>query len=330
MPLEVKLWNIEGDRPREMSVNRLDLEERLEDWLCRHIGLLSDDLLVIGKQVSAGASGVLDLLAVDRHANLVVVELKADKTRRDVVAQTLDYAAWVRDLGHDEIERLAENYLGGSFRRAFADRFGVNELPEFTGEQHRMYIVASTLDSGTQRIVEYLSSFHGVNINAATFSYFRDGASEFVGRSILLDEQEVERRAEEHGTSRRKRPRSENELREIALANDVVDLWDAALAGLDGVGTKGRSRSSLYFQIATDDGRQSIVSIYPEKSSSEAGLAVAVFAARVAKHLGVAEADIREVCGTPAGVNFGGIADVGDNYHLKAEQLDRLARFLRA
>ncbi|MDE0190462.1 MAG: endonuclease NucS [Gammaproteobacteria bacterium] len=328
MPLEVKLWKIEGDRPQELPVHRLDLEERLEDWLCRDIGLLSDGLLVIGKQVSAGASGVLDLLAVDRHANLVVVELKRDKTRRDVVAQTLDYAAWVRDLGHDQVERLAEEYLGGSFQKAFADRFGVDEVPEFTGDHHRMYIVASTVDSGTQRIVEYLSTFHGVNINAVTFSYFKDDASEFVGRSILLDEEEVERRAEKHGTSRRKRPRTESELGEIARANGVADLWNAALEGLKGVGSKGRSRSSLYFQVATDDGRQSIVSIYPEKSSSEEGLAVAVFAARVARHVGVSEDNVREVCGTPAGVNLGGIADVNDNYHMQAEQLERLVKLL--
>ena len=317
-----------GGAPRELPAERLDFEERLEDWLCRDIGLLSDELLVIGRQVSAGASGVLDLLAVDRHANLVVVELKRDKTRRNVVAQTLDYAAWVRNLGHDQVEGLAEEYLGGSFQKAFANRFGVDELPEFTGDHHRMYIVASTLDSGTQRIVEYLSTFHGVNINAATFSYFRDDASEFVGRSILLDEEEVERRAEEHGASRRKRPLTESELREIALANGVVELWDAALVGLNGVGTKGRSRSSLFFQIDTDDGRRSIVSIYPEMSSSEEGLAVAVFAARVAKHLSVSEDNVRQVCGTPAKVNFGGIGDVNDNYHMQGEQLERLVEFL--
>ena len=61
--------------------SRLDLEGRLEDWLCKDIGLLSDDLLVIGRQIEQYGTP-LDLLAVDRDGNLVVVELKRDRTPR--------------------------------------------------------------------------------------------------------------------------------------------------------------------------------------------------------------------------------------------------------
>ena len=92
MPLEVKLWKIETDRPEPVLRERLDLEGRLEDWLWRDIGLLSDELMLIGRQIRQYGLP-LDLLAVDREGNLVVVELKRDKTPRDVVAQALDYAS---------------------------------------------------------------------------------------------------------------------------------------------------------------------------------------------------------------------------------------------
>ena len=36
----------------------------------------------------------IDLLGVDREGNVVVVELKRDRTPRDVVAQALEYAAF--------------------------------------------------------------------------------------------------------------------------------------------------------------------------------------------------------------------------------------------
>ncbi len=49
MSLEVKLWKVDSDQLHLVPRSRLDLEGRLEDWLCEDIGLLSDDLLVIGR-----------------------------------------------------------------------------------------------------------------------------------------------------------------------------------------------------------------------------------------------------------------------------------------
>lgn len=47
--LEVKLWKVEDDRLAAVEAERLDLEDRLENWLCEDIGVLSQDLLVIGR-----------------------------------------------------------------------------------------------------------------------------------------------------------------------------------------------------------------------------------------------------------------------------------------
>ena len=202
MALEAKVWRVDGDRPEQLQPNRLDQEKRLEDWLCHDVGLLSDTLLVIGHQISI-SGGTLDVLAVDGEANLVVVELKRDKTPRDVVAQTLDYASCIQDFGREEVDRQTRKFLEMDFEKAFAEHFGY-KVPETVNGRHRMYIVASSLDSATQRIVEYLSRVHGVDINAVTFSYFNTDQGEFVARSMLLDEDEVERRAEARTTERRR------------------------------------------------------------------------------------------------------------------------------
>ena len=76
MTLEVKLWKVDDERLTAVESERLDFEDRLEDWLCEDIGVLSHDLLVIGRQIHQ-YGGVLDLLGVDREGNLVVIELKA-------------------------------------------------------------------------------------------------------------------------------------------------------------------------------------------------------------------------------------------------------------
>ena len=87
MPEEVRLWKIQGgDTLSEISRPALDLEERLERWLERDISVLSPGLLVIGRQVPTDFGGVIDLLCLDRAGDVVVAELKRDKTPREITA----------------------------------------------------------------------------------------------------------------------------------------------------------------------------------------------------------------------------------------------------
>ena len=218
MPTEIKLWRIEEDRPKPVSQDRLDLESRLEDWIRDDIGLVNDGLLVIGQQVPTEHTGEIDLLAMDSDANLVILELKRGMTPREVVAQTLDYASHVQNLGLSDIQEIASNsdFLDGkSLDDAFREKFG-DDLPEFVNQAHRMYIVASSLDSATERIVGYLSETHGVDINVATFAYFNSNGQEMIGRSMLLDEETVQTRSGAGRTSKRRQALTQAELREIA------------------------------------------------------------------------------------------------------------------
>jgi RecB family endonuclease NucS len=81
MPQHVRLWEIDQvGEPRDLSQSRLDLESRLEEWLERDVSMLGHDLLIIGKQVPTDFGGFIDLLCIDSNGDLVVVELKRDKT----------------------------------------------------------------------------------------------------------------------------------------------------------------------------------------------------------------------------------------------------------
>lgn len=125
MPTEIKLWSIEDDRPKPVSQDKLNLESRLEDWIRDDIGLVNDDLLVIGQQVPTDHTGDIDLLAMDSDANLVILELKRDRTPRDIVAQILDYASYVQKLGLSEIQDIVSNadFLDGKgLEDAFSER----------------------------------------------------------------------------------------------------------------------------------------------------------------------------------------------------------------
>jgi len=282
MPTELKLWSIENEQPSPVSQQKLDLESRLEKWIRDDVGLVSDDLFLIGQQVPTSYGGSIDLLAIDPVGNLVILELKRDKTPRDIVAQILDYASWVEKLNHEDVEEIANLFLEGkTLDQAFQEKFET-ELPEVLNERHRMYIVASSLDSATERIVKYLSETHDVDINAATFAYFKTAEGEFIGRSLLLDEEQVQVRAE--SKSKRKPPRTWKELRELAEQNGVEGLYDKALGELrplfDGM-NRTRSNVALIGYMGESKARNSLLGIYPGESSEKSGLAIMLFVNRL-------------------------------------------------
>ena len=67
-------------------------------------------LLIVGRQVPTGLGRSIDLLGIDREGHVVVVELKRDRTPRDVVAQALEYAAFAARLDVDELESIFDEY----------------------------------------------------------------------------------------------------------------------------------------------------------------------------------------------------------------------------
>lgn len=200
MPLEMALWRVSGTKLEKLEASSLEQEQRLEEWIAADPSVLGMDLVIVGRQVQTDFRGKIDLLAIDRDANCVVLELKRGRTPREVVAQILDYAAWVKDLRYAELNRIAEDYHKKKLDSVFQDAFG-DTIPESVNASHNLVVVATELDDSSERIIGYLTEEHGVSINAVFFSFFREGDTELLGRAWLKDPEETIERSES-----RKRP----------------------------------------------------------------------------------------------------------------------------
>jgi hypothetical protein len=300
MPTEIKLWKIDADKPVNILQQKIDFEKRLEDWIVNDIGLINNGMLIIGQQVPTEFGGIIDILAIDYDGNLVILELKRDKTSRDIVAQILDYASCIKGWGAGKIIEIADDFLQDeSLESLFRNKFR-KELPEILNERHRMYIVASKIDSASERIVTYLSETHDLDINVITFAFFQIEQVEVVARSFLLDEVQVETRSK--SKSKRKPPLSWEELKEIAERNSVEILYEKAFEGLKTLfDSTARTQSNYSFigYMGDNKSRNSIISIFPGASSEEIGLAVGIQIDRLTEYFGIAEERIHEVLGEP-------------------------------
>jgi hypothetical protein len=220
MAFNMKLWQVSGKQLAEIEPAALDDEKRLEEWVVKDSSILGIDVLLIGQQVTTDFGGRIDLLGMDTDANLLVLELKRDRTPREVVAQALDYASWVKDLSYQGIEEIAESYLQGkSLEDAFSERFGIS-LPDTINTSQRMIVLASALDDSSERIIQYLSQEYDVPINAIFFSFFKSGANEMVGRAWLMDPEVVHERAQ----SKKRAPWSGHYF--VNVGDGTVRNWD--------------------------------------------------------------------------------------------------------
>ncbi|MFY0403712.1 DUF4268 domain-containing protein [Pantoea dispersa] len=104
---------------QEVSFSSLGFTERyhLQEWLAKNPQALTrdndDELLIIQKEFAGfdDTKERLDLLAIDKQRNLVIIENKLDDSGRDVVWQALKYAGYCANLRKDQILDIFQLYL---------------------------------------------------------------------------------------------------------------------------------------------------------------------------------------------------------------------------
>ena len=231
MPIELGLWRID-QQLAEVSFEPMAAESRLEDILESNVTIATPHLMIVGRQVRTSFDKVIDLMAMDVEGNLAIIELKKDKTYRDIVAQVLDYGSWVRGLRDEDIARIYNDYLArwhperqsALLNEAFCARFKVNAMPEELNGDHELIIVAGSLDPSTERIVTYLAEHYDVNINAVFFRFFRDGDREYLSRVWLREPSAV---AAEPG--KEVGPEAWNREYYVSFGADENRHWDEAV-----------------------------------------------------------------------------------------------------
>jgi hypothetical protein len=97
--------------------------KHLQEWIAGSPECLGEDLLIIQKEFDGfdETKERLDLLALDKDGQLVVIENKLDDSGRDVVWQALKYASYCSALTRGKIVDLYRGYL---------QRHGIDGDPE--------------------------------------------------------------------------------------------------------------------------------------------------------------------------------------------------------
>ena len=188
---DIQIWSIDGSQVSQLELSgRMESEQLLEETLVSNPGLLLEDLTLVGRQTPT-EGGPLDLLGVDGDGRLVVFELKRGTLSRDAVAQVIDYASDLDDMGlvvladhisersgEHGIEKI-EDFQDWYIRRGFGELESLKPL--------RMFLVGLGADDRTERMVKFLASSSSMDISLLTFHGF-----DYDGKTLLAKQVEVE------------------------------------------------------------------------------------------------------------------------------------------
>ena len=140
---------------KEATFSSLHYKERenLQEWIAKNPNIFGEDLLIVQKEFDwfSDTKERLDLLAIDKEWNLVIIENKLDDTGRDVVWQALKYASYCSTLRKDEIVAMYQEYLNKNdswkdARKMLEDFFDSEDFDEIEfnkSQSQRIILVAA-------------------------------------------------------------------------------------------------------------------------------------------------------------------------------------------
>lgn len=186
MKIDVTLLKVTGNKVEEVASSSFDkeyYEKNVEDWIEKDPEIiLGEKMIIIDRQPATSEGEKPDLLAVDSEGGLVIIEVKNERAKREIIGQVFDYAS---QLTEADLEEVASKY-GRDLRQEFKETFGEHEEVNFNMKQ-RIMIVAPELDPALPRIINFLTSYE-VDIQAVTLGFHKDGASEYITRGVVRPE----------------------------------------------------------------------------------------------------------------------------------------------
>jgi hypothetical protein len=138
------------------TFSELGFRERqhLQEWIANKPEALGEELLIIQKEFDGfnDTNERLDLLALDKGGNIVVIENKLDDTGRDVTWQALKYASYCSTLSREQIRNIYQAYLD----KAGQGEVATKKLSTFYNQEYDEIVINN---GNTQRMILIAANF---------------------------------------------------------------------------------------------------------------------------------------------------------------------------
>ncbi|WP_336361540.1 hypothetical protein [Haladaptatus sp. ZSTT2] len=175
----MEVYRIDDENLSQLEEQELPTEKKLEEYLIRSDGaqIGGVNVLYIGQQGSPGEGGIFDILGVDEQGDIVIIELKRERTPRDIVAQALEYAASIRSEEYPQLDERYREFVDdeeASLLSKHTEYFSRVDDPltqrEFNTDQ-RLLLVGTDFSELSLDMADFLRE-HGIDVVCVTFGSF--------------------------------------------------------------------------------------------------------------------------------------------------------------
>ncbi len=144
----------------------------IEDWIEKTPKVLGEELLILQRQYIVPSGKKLDLLALDKEGNLVIIELKRDNSGSEVEWQAIKYASYFSNFLAEDIFEIFATYLSKDLLEAQSkiEEFLDSDLETLNDEQ-RIILVSKEFHSDVISAVLWLRGFE-INIECVRLKPF--------------------------------------------------------------------------------------------------------------------------------------------------------------
>jgi len=268
----------------EKKFSELGFKEKdnLQEWVANNPTCLGEELLIIQKEFSGfeDTNERLDLLAVDKEGNIIIIENKLDDSGKDVVWQALKYASYCSTLTKNQIIKIYQGYLdkqsineiASDNLMEFFDGKDIDEIELNKDQSQRIFLIAANFRKEVTSTVLWLLHYN-IQVKCFKVTPFQLDASLILNIEQIIPMKDSEdymvkiaEKSQEVLVTREKMKNSfKNRLEfwkifldkcklKFDLFNNISpakDMWISAGSGVSGVGfnfviSKNYGRTEVY------------------------------------------------------------------------------------
>ena len=188
MLYKVKSNTIESTDKVEFSRENLS-EQDIEDWVEDKPKVLGEPLKIIARQLRIQEVGDrLDLLAIDKQGNLVIIELKSDVVKSDATLQAVKYASYLSDWKYEQIDRQMERYYNENNEEEYDS---LEEIENFCeddyeiNDEQRIILAGREIRPRTNSVALWLRK-EGVDIKITKLEPWKDGKDIYLYPRVII------------------------------------------------------------------------------------------------------------------------------------------------